>query len=139
MVSPSFKDLAMSTKLILLIESESSLREVLRACLQEFAGWEILVSQSIQEGIQLCEDSHPDVILLDTSTPESDALLFLEQLKTCSRKKSIPILLISERASWFSVHELNRIGFAGAIDKPFNPSTLSARVAHLLGWNEENS
>jgi CheY-like chemotaxis protein len=126
--------LLMSTKLILLIEYEDSVREVLRACLSEFGGWNVTVSRSIQEGVDLCISQRPDVILLDASVSETDALVFVEQLKCHSITQSIPILLITDRASWFTLGQLNQMGFAGAITKPFNPSTLIAQVSHLAGW-----
>ncbi len=128
----------MATKSILLIEHEASLREVLRACLQEFGGWQVTLSSSIRDGIHLCEQARPDAILIDTSTPELDALLFAEQLKTYSLDQDIPILLISSRASLFTEQQLRQMGFAGAISKPFNPSTLLAQIARLLGWDEQD-
>ena len=127
--------LFMTTKSILLIEHEASIREILHACLSEFGGWRVTLSNSIQEGVDLCQAISPDVILLDASTSETDALIFLEQLKQYSMTQSIPILLITARASWFTITQLHQMGFAGAIAKPFNPSTLSAQVSQLLGWN----
>jgi DNA-binding response OmpR family regulator len=128
----------MPTKSILLIEHEASIREVLRTCLSEFGGWRVTLSSSIQEGVDLCMATRPDVILLDASTSETDALIFIEQLKQHSSDRAIPILLITARASWFTSTQLHRMGFAGAITKPFNPSTLSTQVSHLLGWNDSS-
>lgn len=125
----------MSTKSILLIEHEASIREVLHTCLSEFGGWRVTLSDSIQEGVNLCMITYPDAILLDASTSETDALIFIEQLKRHSMIQSIPILLITGRASWFTSNQLHQMGFAGAITKPFNPSTLSTQVSHLLGWS----
>ncbi len=124
----------MATKSILLIEHEASIREVLHTCLSEFGGWSVTLSNSIQEGIDLCTTTSPDVILLDASTSETDALIFLEQLKQYSMTQTIPILLITARASWFTLKQLNQMGFAGAIAKPFDPFTLPAQVSRLLGW-----
>ncbi|UBF30014.1 response regulator (plasmid) [Kovacikia minuta CCNUW1] len=129
----------MSTKSILLIEHEASIREVLYTCLREFGGWRVTQSSSIQEGVNLCRTICPDAILLDTSTSEADALIFIEQLKQYSTTKSIPILLITARASWFTLKQLHQMGFAGAITKPFNPSTISAQVSRLMGWNNGDS
>lgn len=126
----------MATKSILLIEHEVSLREVLSACLQELGGWDVTISGSIREGILLCEQKKPDVILVDTSTPEIDALLFIEQLKACSHQQSIPILLISSRANWFTAKQLQEMGFAGAITKPFNPSSLPSYIANFMRRKE---
>lgn len=128
----------MTTKSILLIEHEANIREILHTCLIEFGGWRVILSSSVQEGVDLCITTCPDVILLDASTPETDALIFLEQLKQYSITQSIPILLITARASWFTLEQLHQMGFAGAIAKPFNPSTLSTQVAYLLGWNHED-
>jgi CheY-like chemotaxis protein len=127
-----------STKSVLLIEYEASIREVLRTCLIEWGGWRVILSPSIQEGLSLCQSTHPDAILLDTSTAEADALIFLEQLKQHSTSQSIPILLITARASWFTPNQLQDMGFTGAIAKPFNPCTLSTQVAQLLGWTNDD-
>lgn len=122
----------MPTQLILLIEPEASLREVLYVCLRELGGWQVALSSSIQEAMRICRSVRPDAILLDTSTAETDALLFVEQLKQHSMLRSIPILLITARASWFTPTQLREMGFAGAIAKPFNPSTLSGQIVGLL-------
>jgi DNA-binding response OmpR family regulator len=129
----------MATKSILLIEHEPSLREILRASLQEFGGWQVTLSSSLREGIYLCERTRPHAILIDTSAPEIDALLFVEQLKAYSFDQNIPILLISSRAGLFTEQQLHQMGFAGAISKPFNPSTLPAQIAHLLEWDKQET
>ncbi len=126
----------MPVKSILLIEYEAALGEVLRTCLSEFSDWRVILSNSIQEGVKLCISITPDAILLDASTFEIDALIFIEQLKQHSTTKSIPIVLITGRANWFNAKQLNQMGFIGAITKPFDPSTLSAQVAQLLGWSD---
>ncbi|WP_416666527.1 response regulator [Egbenema bharatensis] len=122
----------MSTKSILLIECEASIGDVLHICLSELGGWRVTLTYTIQEGIDLCRTLHPDVILLDTSTSEADALIFVEQLKEHSIRHSIPILLITSRANWFTCQQLHQMGFAGAIAKPFDPSTLPVQISNLL-------
>jgi len=126
----------MAVKSILLIEREPSIREVLQICLSELGDWNVTESGSIQEAIALCRIDRPDAILLDTSTSETDALLFVEELKQHSIVQSIPIILLSSRANWFTPGQLQEMGFVGAIAKPFNPSTLTHQIADLLGWSD---
>lgn len=127
----------MSMRSILLIEQEPCIGEVLYACLSELGGWSVTLSNSIRAGVDLCETVHPDVILLDTSTSETDALIFMEHLKQHSITQSIPIVLLSSRANWFTPKQLQKMGFVGAITKPFNPTTVSDQIAQLLGWSDE--
>lgn len=129
----------MSTKSILLIAHESSLREVLKTCLKELGHWKVTASDSIRQGIALCMANRPDAILLDTSTPEADALLFIERLKQYSIAHAIPILLITARAGWFTPAQFHEMGFAGVIAKPFDPATLTQQVASLVGWADDQS
>lgn len=126
----------MVARLILLIEHEVGIREVLEACLRDLGGWRIVLARSIKEAINLCAQQRPDVILVDASTPEIDALLFIEELKVYSAEYFVPILLISSRANWLSSERLHQMGFAGAINKPFNPLTLSQRISQILGWSD---
>lgn len=126
----------MATRLILLIEHEAGIREVLEACLRDLGGWRTVLASSIKEAINLCVQQRPDVILVDTSTPEIDALLFIEELKVYSAEYFVPILLISSRANWFSTERLHQMGFAGAVNKPFNPLTLSQSISQMLGWSD---
>lgn len=128
----------MPDRTILLIEPEASLREVLEVSLRELGGWRVTLSSSIQHGVEQCKAIQPDVILLDTSTPEIDALIFIELLKQHSVMRSIPILLMTARASWFTFEQLQAMGFSGAIAKPFNPATLSAQILALLNRSEHN-
>lgn len=129
----------MPSNSILLIENEAGLRDVLGDCLKELGGWEVRLSESVQEGIKLCEEKRPDAILIDASISENDAILLVEQLKQYSARQSVPLFLISSRANWFTLKEFRQMGFSGAISKPFNPSTLSSQVYQLMAFEKPNS
>jgi DNA-binding response OmpR family regulator len=126
----------MPRKSILLIEYETSLRDVLGGCLSEFGDWQVTPSQFIDEGIRLCEKQRPDVILIDASTAENDALVLVERLKQYSIDQAVPLLLLSSLASWFTHEEFRQMGFSGAIGKPFNPSTLASQISLLVSLSK---
>ncbi|MBD2231276.1 response regulator [Phormidium tenue] len=129
----------MPSNSILLIENEASLRDVLGDCLRELGGWEIRLSGSVQEGIKLCEEKRPDVILIDASISENDSILLVEQLKQYSSRQSVSLLLISSKANWFTLKEFHQMGFSGTISKPFNPSILSSQVYRLTASENPNT
>ncbi|NRB39709.1 MAG: diguanylate cyclase [Pseudomonadales bacterium] len=85
-------------------------------------------------GEHLLEDAvieQPDLIILDTSIADMDALEKCFYLKSEPKTANIPVILISRGASK-NLHEGFDVGVADYIFKPFNPDLLKARVsAHM--------
>lgn len=125
----------MHRKLILLIDHEVSVREVLRVCLSSLGGWNVLSVASLQEGLHLLKTNTPDAILLDSPKVETDGFTFMQELRERLVTPSIPVLLITGKARWFSRQQLQELGVSGAIAKPFNPITLPTQISALLNWS----
>lgn len=127
----------MHRKLILLIDHEVSVREVLRVCLSSLGGWNVLSVASLQEGLNLLKTNTPDAILLDLPKVETDGFTFIQELRDRLVTPSIPVLLITGKARWFTRQQLQELGVSGAIAKPFNPITLPTQISDLLNWSSE--
>jgi CheY-like chemotaxis protein len=125
----------MATKSILLIDDEASVRELVEACLSDLAGWNVETVASAQEGLRWLQAKHPDVILLDILMPGMDAVTFLQKLRELPSCQSLPVILLTVRARWFSPQKLQEMGVIEAIAKPFNPVTLPDTIADVLGWD----
>lgn len=141
----------MTRKLILLIEQDDSIREVLLVCLKHLAGWNVVSFKSSQESLELQIEDQPDAILLDTFlsksngsfTSKSGGLGFIQKLIIQKLRKhpitcSTPIVLMTDKANWFTPKQLRSLGVDGTIAKPFDPTTLPTQIAHLLGWQIES-
>ncbi|MGI0485543.1 response regulator [Pantanalinema rosaneae CENA516] len=132
----------MSSKLILLIDQDEATREVLHICLQRLAGWNVVCMDCHQCDFKRLLAGKPDAILLNALMPKFNGLGFIQnimvkQLKQHPLTRSIPILLITDKASWFTAEQLRSLGIEGAIAKPFDPTTLPTQIAHLLNWCPE--
>lgn len=125
----------MAAKTILLIDDEASVRELVQACLSDLAGWNVIAVASAQEGLKQLAVQHPDAILLDILMPGMDAITFLQRLHESPATRSIPVLLLTVRARWFTSQKLQQLGIVEAISKPFNPVTLPDTIADALRWN----
>jgi CheY-like chemotaxis protein len=129
----------MTDKLILLIDREDSVREILSICFHYLGGWEVIAVATPTEGADVSREKQPDAIVLDLAIDRVEGLSFIRSLKNNSLTGSIPILLITAYASWFSARHLHSIGVVGALEKPFNPITLPARMAEIFGWPIETT
>ncbi|EKQ67036.1 response regulator with CheY-like receiver, AAA-type ATPase, and DNA-binding domains [Leptolyngbyaceae cyanobacterium JSC-12] len=133
----------MALRRILLIEHDEEIREVLRICLRYLAGWDVVSFGSPQESLDAIVSERPDAILLDTFLLKADSLGFVQKilgqtLQSNALTQSVPILLITDKASWFTKEQLCSLGIQGAIAKPFDPVTLPSQIAQILGWHQES-
>ncbi|MGV2826634.1 response regulator [Myxosarcina sp. GI1(2024)] len=126
----------MTNKSILLIDFEFDVREVLRHCLSDFGGWNVILASSVREGLAKSTLEPPDAILLEVRFPiEAISLQLLREIKQSSWRY-IPIVLITAKAKWLTAQQLREIGVVGAIATPFNPVSLPTEIAKLLGWQK---
>ncbi|MGB7713071.1 MAG: response regulator [Microcoleus sp.] len=125
----------MSHKQILLIDHETSVREVLQICLSSFGGWQIISVASIQAGLKKLSIERVDAILLDTPNLETDGINFIQKLKKDPFSASIPVIFVTAKAKSFLSHQLQAFGIAGVLAKPFNAMTLPIQVAGILNWS----
>ncbi|WOD37032.1 response regulator [Nodosilinea sp. E11] len=133
----------MSAKLILLLhESEDdSIEEIISVCLNYMAGWNVVSIPFTYEGINRLLSKQPDAILLDVLLCEMPGLSIrqrrlIKKLKSYPLTQASPILLVTDKASWFTPEQLQALGITGAIEKPFDPVTLPAQIAKILHWSE---
>jgi CheY-like chemotaxis protein len=122
-------------KTILMIDDEVSVRELVQTCLSDLAGWDVMTAASAQEGLKKLDGELPDAILLDVLMPGMDIGTFLQRLHESPSVGSIPVILLTVRARWFTPQKLQQMGVTEAIAKPFNPVALPEAIAHALGWS----
>lgn len=98
----------------------------------EGEGYEALCALSVQEALDIMENTLPQLILSDMTMPTVDGLEFCEMLKSNPRTRNIPFVFISVA----NTREEKRAAFkAGAIDfiaKPFEPAEVVMRVNNQL-------
>lgn len=124
----------MTTKRILVVDDEEFIQEIVQACFEDIAGWEVLTASSGQEGLVKAIKEKPDAIVLDVMMPGMDGIAFLEYLQADPNIQSIPVVLITAKVDFTEPHRLQTLGVAGAIAKPFDPILLVNQVAKYLGW-----
>ncbi|MEH1932558.1 MAG: response regulator [Nostoc sp.] len=122
-------------KTILLIDDELNVREIVKFCLQDLAGWNVVTADSPLAGLQNAIHYSPDAIVLDISIRDVDSFEFMNKLRNNPETQAIPVVLLSAKARWLDSQILRQYQVAGVIPKPFNPVTLPAQVATLLGWD----
>ncbi|ARV58196.1 two-component system response regulator [Nostocales cyanobacterium HT-58-2] len=124
----------MLAKRILVIDDEKNLCTVIKVCLENIGGWQVLIAQSGSEGLLLAEIEVPDAILLDLMMPDIDGMILLHTLRINSVTQRIPVILLTAKPQPIDVNQSSQLGVLGVISKPFDPVELADQVAQILKW-----
>lgn len=115
-------------KKILIIEDEESIISFLKPELQH-EGYDVETATDGEAGLQLFEQSHFDLILLDIMLPRLSGLTILRRIRNSS---NIPVILLTARGETTD----KVIGLDGGADdyltKPFEIEELLARIRCAL-------
>lgn len=126
----------MTARKILVVDDEEHLRELVQACLEDLAGWKTLSAVSGEECLQILQTAQVHAILLDVSMPGMDGVAVYERLQSEPATQTIPVILLTAKVLPSDRAKFARIGVAGIISKPIEPTTLVAEIAEILGWDE---
>ncbi|MBE8992029.1 response regulator [Nostoc sp. LEGE 12450] len=120
---------------MLLIDDELNVREIVKLCLQDLAGWNVVTADSPLEGLQSAVRDSPDAIVLDISIRDTASFELINKIRNDPETQAIPVVLLSAKVRWLNSQILRQYQVAGVILKPFDPVTLPAQIAILLGWD----
>jgi CheY-like chemotaxis protein len=84
-------------KTLLLVE-DSKVQKLAGERILLRAGYLVLLASSGEEGLSLARESQPDLILLDLRLPGIEGEEVLYTLKTESRTRQIPVIIVSDLA-----------------------------------------
>lgn len=120
----------MNTK-ILIVEDEAAIRELIAVNLRH-AGYVPIHAPDAATARRAIDEALPDLVLLDWMLPDTPGVELARRLRTDSRTRELPIILLTARAQ-----ETDKLsGFEAGVDdyltKPFSPRELLARVKALL-------
>ncbi|MCK5179968.1 MAG: response regulator [Candidatus Omnitrophica bacterium] len=121
----------MSGSKILIVDDEEDIRKTIVYQLKAI-GYEVIIAQDGEEGLQKARGETPDLIILDLMLPKIDGHKVCGLLKNDARYKGIPIILFTARVQKEDVELSKEVGADAYITKPFETSDLIGKVKELL-------
>jgi CheY-like chemotaxis protein len=121
----------MANELILIVEDNEKNRKLVRDILQ-FKGYQLLESETAEEGIQLARDKKPALILMDFHLPGMNGIEAFNVLRADPQTSSIPIVAVTASAMTEDRKKIIDAGFDGLQTKPINVKDFLETVAATL-------
>ena len=119
------------TSVVLIVDDDPRLREYVRVNL-EMEGYSVREAGSAEEGLQVLEESTPDLVLLDVMMPKVDGWEMLQRVQERHGVGAIPVIMFSGKVDETAAAEAESRGAQAFIGKPFNPQELIDQTKQLL-------
>lgn len=120
----------MAGERILVVDDAIDMREFLVEYALEPNGYQWLVAEDGQRGLELAIGESPDLILLDLQMPRMDGTSMLRAMKDHGLK--VPVVLMTFHGSEEIAVEVFRMGVVDYVIKPFNIDELLSAMERAL-------
>ena len=118
------------------VADEDSIREIAQLSMEVVGGHRVVAASSGAEALDRALADLPDAILMDVMMPGLDGPATVARLQADPRTRDIDVVLLTAKVRPTDLAAVDMLpGVAGVIAKPFDPMTLPAQVAGILGWD----
>lgn len=119
---------------VLIIEDDDNLRSGLILALEQDS-ISTIGAASLQEGKNLLQSRHVDLIILDCNLPDGNGIDFCREFRKSS---NIPIIFLTVNDAEIEIVSAFRVGATDYVTKPFSIMVLRERVNAALRRNESS-
>ncbi|HIE38681.1 MAG TPA: response regulator [Anaerolineales bacterium] len=116
---------------VALVESDERIVDLLRGPF-EAAGFQVEVAPTGGEGMALCQQSFPQVVLIDVDLSDTDGFSLCRELRATTRTRHVHIILLGRGPDRESRIKGLETGADDFIAIPFDPDEVTLRVRNAL-------
>ena len=120
---------------ILVVEDNERNLKLLRDVL-EYAGYDVRVARTAEDGITSAVSEPPDLVLMDLQLPGIDGMEALRRLRESSRTADIPVVAVTAQAMKQDRERALDAGFNGYVEKPISVRAFPDQVRRFLSGGE---
>jgi type II secretory ATPase GspE/PulE/Tfp pilus assembly ATPase PilB-like protein len=129
-------DAKTTSRKVLLVEDEESLRRVLKDLLER-EGFTVFEAADGVKALSEVDRAAPDVVVLDLNLPLLDGYGVLSHLRAHAATADLPVIVLTAKGDEDSEVRVFEFGASDFLTKPFRPRVLSARLHALLSRPKE--
>jgi DNA-binding response OmpR family regulator len=114
---------------VLVIDDEQGIRALLDTLLRR-KGYDVIVAESGQKGLECFRRERPDVLVLDLKMPGMDGLTVLRQIR--SLDPIMPVIILTGAGTVETEQRVRALGVTEYVEKEFSLHLLGDALKRLL-------
>lgn len=117
---------------ILLVEDDSAISLMYKGKF-DADGFEVITADNGATGLELAKKEMPDIVMLDVILPQMDGFTVLKELKSDSKTKNIPVIMLTNLGTPEDKAKGEKMGAVDYIVKAhLTPSQISDKIKGYL-------
>ena len=125
-------------KTVLIVDDDAMMLQMAEFILKKDTEYKILKANSGMQCLRFLQGGEDiDLILLDIQMPGMDGIKTMELIQKHDYWKKIPVIFLTASSDRDTVLKAGKLGAAGYVKKPFEPSDLLQRVIITLELGRE--
>lgn len=120
-----------SEKTVMVVDDSVTVRKVTSRFLER-EGFRVITAKDGAEALQVLQDQIPDLMLLDIEMPRMDGFEVAKNVRSSSRLKGLPIIMITSRTGDKHRERAFSLGVDKYMGKPYQEDLLLTNIRELL-------
>ena len=117
--------------IVLVVDDDEFQRKTIGKLLEE-ENYHLIFSSDGFEALNVLRKTRPDLILMDVMMPNRDGMETTRRLKTVPQFAKTPVIMVTGKSEGKVVIDSLKAGAVGFVVKPFDRTTLIAKIARAL-------
>lgn len=117
---------------ILVVDDSVTVRKVTSRFLER-EGYEVMTAKDGADALMILQDNIPDLMLLDIEMPRMDGFEVAKNIRSSSRLRDIPIIMITSRTGEKHRERAFELGVNKYLGKPYQEDVLLSNIQELIG------
>ena len=123
---------------VLVAEDNPVNRELLRELLEVW-GYSVTEAADGQEALNMIEQNHPEILLLDIGMPVQDGFAVMRKIRENPSFAALTVMAVTAYAMQGDRENILNAGFDGYLPKPINARDLAKEIERLLRKREDRN
>ena len=117
-------------RIALVVDDSKVVRTVSRRIMEEL-GFEVIEAENGQEALESCNETPPEVILLDWNMPVMSGLEFMKQFRAKPENARIRVIFCTTENDMGKMQEAIQSGANEYVMKPYDKEIIESKLAQL--------
>ncbi len=114
----------------LVVDDSPIVRRILGVMLSRL-GFAVIEADSVQKALALCEESHPDLVVVDWNLPDDDGIALVQQLRRLPGGEKMKLIMCTIERSVSHIETALSAGADEYITKLFGIEVLETKLGYL--------